>query len=190
MKYFLIYLSVSAMLLTYCNSDVESLNDQIESKENLTTLDAEEMKQATKTFNGKGYSIDIPGAWVSKSVSDNQVLFTGPQVGNAHVGFYITHLVKGDKSYLIAAEKTKIQQSTNENYSVLEEKDISQSGFKAYMRRAHWFEKDIDMELFVREIFTESTDYVYILSASIPNTPELKTLDKVIVNMMNSFQFK
>jgi len=189
MKYFLIYLSVSALVLTYCNSEEEKVNSLNENKE-MPIFNSAKMEQATKKFEGKGYTIDLPKGWTPKDISENQTLLTGPKIGDAKVGFYITKLLKEDKSYLIAAEKTKKQQSTYQNYTILEEKDISQTGFKAYMRRTHWFEKDIDMELFVREIFTESETHIFILSASIPNTPGLKVLDKAVVAMMNSFQFK
>lgn len=140
-------------------------------------------------YKGNGYAIDIPANWTTKKISENQILFTGPKVGNANVGFYITKLPKEDKSYLVAANKTKQQQSTYDNYRIIEEKDISQPGFKAFMRRAHWFKKDINMELFVREIFTETDANVFILSASIPNTPKLQQLDKAIISMMSSFRF-
>ena len=49
---------------------------------------------------------------------------------------------------------------------------------------------NIDMMLFVREIFTESSDKIFVLSASIPNTPDLDELDRVTVQMMNSFTFE
>jgi len=190
MKYFLIYLSVSALVLTYCNSEVDSFNSLVENKEKPTALSSEKMEQEVKIFNGKGYAIDLPEGWISKEISENQVLFTGPKIGHANVGFYITQLPKEDKNYSIAAQKTKEQQADYENYTIMEEKDISQPGFKAYMRRAHWFEKDINMELFVREIFTESETNVFILSASIPNTPDIDVLDKAVLSMMNSFRFR
>lgn len=189
MKYFLIYLSISALVLTYCNNEVERLNSAIEFKEKPIALNSEKIEQEIKRFLGKGYEIDLPKGWTSKNINENQVLFTGPKIGNANAALYITSVTKGDKGYLLAAEKTKKQQSVYENYIVVEEKDISQPNFKAYMRRAHWFEKDINMELFVREIFTESDKYVFIISASIPNTPNINILDKAMVAIMNSFRF-
>lgn len=177
------------MLLTCCSNEVNSFDKPMESGQSTSSDSSEKIVAGIKTFEGKGYSVDVPENWKMTKVSENQVLFTGPKVGNASVGFYISRLPKGDKNYLIAAQKSQEQQSLNQYYNTLEEKDISQPGFDALMRRTSWFAEDINMELFIREIFTQSDQYVFILSGSIPNTPHLKELDEALVSILNSFRF-
>jgi len=178
------------MLLTCCSNEVNSFSRPMESGQSISSDSSEKIVTGIKTFTGKGYSVDVPENWKMTKVSESQILFTGPKVGNASVGFYISRLLKGDKNYLIAAQKSYEQQSLNHHYNTLEEKDISQPGFDALMRRAQWFAQDINMELFVREIFTQSDQYVFILSGSIPNTPYLKELDAALVSILNSFRFQ
>lgn len=178
------------MLLTCCSNEVNSFNKPMESGQSASSVSSEKIVAGIKTFEGKGYSVDVPENWKMMEVGENQVLFTGPKVGHASVGFYISRLPKGDKNYLIAAQKSMERQSQNLHYNTLEEKDISQPGFEALMRRAQWFVEDINMELFVREIFTQSDQYVFILSGSIPNTPHLKELDSALVSIFSSFRFE
>jgi len=142
------------------------------------------------TYHGEGYSLTLASNWYLDERELNRTFFYGPKVGDARVGFYVTVVDKNGKTYWDAAKRSKEDQKTEEQYTVLEEKDISQDQFKAFMRRSAWYAPTIDMMLFVREIFTESEDKVYIISASIPNGPDLEELDKVTVAMMNSFQFE
>jgi len=190
LKYISIIVLSSLVLLTCCTNEVNSLNHPLDNKETASTDSSKQIIVGTQVFTGKGYTINLPENWVMNEISEDQILFTGPKVGNATVGFYISRLPKGDKNYSIAAQKSLERQSKNQNYGTLEEKDISQPGFNAFMRRAHWFAEDIDMELFVREIYTQSDSHVFILSGSIPNTPDLKELDAVIISILNSFRFK
>ncbi len=142
-----------------------------------------------RKYIGNGYQINIPVNWKIKKLHTAQTAFIGPKIGNSYLSFYITQVQKDNKSYLNAAKKTKKQQAKQEGYKVLLEKDISRSGFKAFMRRSYWYAKDIDMILFVREIFTETEASVFILSSSIPNNPNIKELDALLVSVMNSFRF-
>ncbi len=148
------------------------------------------MKKITlSTYQGNGYSLTLASNWHIDEREGNQTFFYGPNVGDARVGFYVTVVDKNGKTYKDAAKKFKEDQKTEEKYTVLEENDISKNNFKAFMRRSSWYSPTIDMMLFVREIFTESADKVFILSASVPNSPDLEELDGITVQMMNSFQF-
>ncbi len=141
------------------------------------------------TYRGKEYSICVASNWGIQKINENQTFFYGPKVGAVRIGFYITSVNKDGKSYLDAAERKKIMNQQEAEYTVLEEQDISQQDYKAFMRRSCWYNADIDMILFVREIFTESDDKVFILSCSIPNSPDLEELNRATVHMMNSFWF-
>ena len=142
-----------------------------------------------KIYEHTDYTIKIPANWYVDKIDGRQTFFYGPKVGEKRIGFYVTALEKEGKTYLDAAQKVKSDQETKRNYKVLEKKDISEADFKANMRRSCWYEEELDIVLFVREIFTESKDKVFILSSSIPNSPDLEELDRVVVGIMNSFRF-
>ncbi|MGB5436666.1 MAG: hypothetical protein WBM98_12310 [Maribacter sp.] len=149
----------------------------------------QDVQVAKRTYKGSGFTIVIPENWKVKRLDDTRTMFVGPKIGNSHFAFFVTRIGREGKNYLDAAKATKGQQANYTNYTILEGKDISQEGFSAYSRRSSWFAEDIDMVLFVREIFTQSSSHVFILSASIPNTPHMTDLDKLAVSILNSFRF-
>ncbi len=184
------------LLVSVKNNDQNICNDGSRKNEcgilknRIKSLGLDSVRSILKRkYVGNGYQINIPENWKVKELDNAQTAFIGPKIGNSHIGFYITQIKKGDKSYLDAAKKTKEQQSGQEGYKVLLEKDISRSGFEAFMRRSYWYAKDIDMVLFVREVFTETKGTVFVLSSSIPNNPHIKELDALLVSIMNSFRF-
>jgi len=140
-------------------------------------------------YKGRDFSVQVDSNWKVQQVDENRTFFYGPKVGKLRLGFYITSMPKKGKSYIDAAKMMKASQSTEESFEVLEEADISQDNFKAYMRRVSWYNADKDMTLFVRNLFTETDEQVIMLSSSIPNSPNLAELDKAIIGMMNSFKF-
>jgi len=143
-----------------------------------------------RKYKGDGYTLSIPENWdEAKKINVKRTMFLGPKVGNSHMAFYVTKIPKEGKSYKDAADKMKEQQAGNQKYSVKEEGDISQPGFKAYQRSSSWYAEDVDMMLITREIFTETDDAVFILSCSIPNTPHLAELDELGTVIMGSFKF-
>jgi len=141
-------------------------------------------------YKGKGFNVEVASNWKVQQADENRTFFYGPKVGKLRVGFYITSMPKKDKSYMEAAQIMKTSQSTEKNYTVLEEADISQDNFKAFMRRASWYNADKDMTLFIRNIFTETDEQVFMISSSIPNSPALAELDEALISMMNTFSFR
>lgn len=153
------------------------------------TTNKETAEKKLFTYTHLDYSIKMDANWEVKKINENQTFFFGPKVGKARVGFYITSINKDGKDYLYAAERIKEDQSLEKDYKLIEESDLSKNGYKAFMRRSYWYNEEIDMSLFVRDVFTESTNKIFILSCSIPNSPELVGIDKTLVQMMNSFKF-
>ncbi|MGB5436665.1 MAG: hypothetical protein WBM98_12305 [Maribacter sp.] len=142
-----------------------------------------------RVYKHKDYTIEVAANWYIDEIDGKQTFFYGPKVGEKRIGFYVTAVEKQGKSYKDAARKMKSEQEKNKEYKVLEQANISDAGFKALMRRSCWYEEDMDMMLFIREIFTESENKVFILSSSIPNSPDLEELDSAIIHVMNSFRF-
>jgi len=126
--------------------------------------------------------------WKVELIDMQRTAFIGPKVGELQMGFYITVVSKEGKTYLDAAQRIKEQQQLEPYYELLEETDISNTS-NALMRRACWYHEAADMMLFVREIFTEYNDQIYILSCSIPNDADLSFLDKATLEMMGTFSF-
>ena len=142
----------------------------------------------TVQYNRSGYTVSVLENWNVKLIDEQRTAFIGPKVGKLRIGFYITVVPKNGKNYLDAAQKIKLQQALEPHYEVMEEKDISNET-NAFMRRSCWYNQEADMMLFVRDIFTEYNDNVYILSCSIPNNPDLAYIDTATIEMMGSFKF-
>jgi len=127
-------------------------------------------------YYGKGYTIQVASNWKVQQLQENQT--------------DVTILPKKGRTYMDAARISKASLSKEQEYTLLEEKDISQENFKASMHKSSWYNADKDMMVFVREIFTETETEVFILSSTIPNSPDIAELDNTIAAMMNSFSFK
>lgn len=152
----------------------------------MTTIAKKELK--TIQYKRSGYVVSVLENWKVELLDEQRTAFIGPKVGDLHMGFYITVVPKNGKTYLDAAQRIKEQQELEPHYELLEEKNISNES-NAFMRRACWYHEESDMMLFVRDIFTEYKDQVYILSCSIPNTDDLPFLDAATAEMMGSFTF-
>ncbi len=152
----------------------------------MTTIENTELKVIQ--YKRSGYTVSVPENWKVELIDEQRTAFIGPKVGKLQMGFYITLVPKEGKTYLDAAQRIKAKQELEPHYKLLEENNISNQS-KALMRRACWYHEGTDMMLFVREIFTEHQDQVYILSCSIPNNDDLSFLDAATVEMMGSFMF-
>lgn len=148
------------------------------------------MEEKVINYTNSEYSIQINSSWEGKKINENQTIFFGPKVGDTRIGFYITTVNKDGKNYLNAAEKTKKDQSIEKEHTVIEELDISKEDYKAFMRRSCWYNEQIGMNLFIRDVFVQSKDKIFILSGSIPNSTDLEDIDKSLVQMMNSFTLR
>ena len=137
-------------------------------------------------YKRSGYVVSVLENWKVELLDEERTAFIGPKVGALQMGFYITVVPKMGKTYLDAAQRIKAQQELEPHYELLEEKNISNES-NALMRRACWYHEDSDMMLFVRDIFTEYKDHVYLLSCSIPNNDDLSFLDAATFEMMGSF---
>jgi len=142
----------------------------------MTTIEKTEIQ--TIQYKRSGYIVSVLENWEVKLIDEHRTAFLGPKVGELQMAFYIMVIPKEGKTYLEAAETIKAQQELEPHYEMIEEKNISNET-NALMRRACWYHKDSDMVLFVRDIFLEHQDNIYILSCSIPNN----------VEMMGSFTF-
>lgn len=152
----------------------------------MTTTEKTELQ--TILYKRLGYTVSVLENWRVELIDEQRTAFIGPKVGELRMGFYITAVPKEGKTYLDAAQRSKAQQELEPNYELLEEKNISNES-NAFMRRACWYHEDSDMMLFVRDIFTEHKNQVYILSCSIPNNDDLSFLDAATAEMMGSFTF-
>jgi len=97
------------------------------------------------SYQGKGYTIRVASNWTVQQLQENQTVFLGPKVGALSIGFYVTTLPKKDKNYIDAARISKASQSKEKDYTLLEEKDISQENFKGFIRRSSWFNADFHL---------------------------------------------
>lgn len=140
------------------------------------------------TYKSEDYSITMASSWKVQKIDENRILFIGPSVGDLEVGFYVTAVPKEGNTYLDAAKRYMEKQMLEKEYTILEEKDISKEGFKAFMRRSSWYHTEKDMVLFVRDVFTESDTKVFVLSCSIPNSENLREIENVTSVMMTSFK--
>ncbi len=138
---------------------------------------------------GKGYTIHVASNWYIDEVNENQTFFYGPKVGKLRLGFYVTRIAKKKQTYMDVAAQRKVLHQKEKNYEVLREQDLSQEQYNAFMRRSCWYAPKADTVLFIREIFTENKDTIFILSCSIPNSKDMGVLDRATTHMMNSFRF-
>ncbi len=74
------------------------------------------------------------------------------------------------------------------DYTVLEEKDLSRENYAAFHRAFRWFNPQINMLIFQRQVFILSDKQLYVLLSSQPNHDRLRELDELFVEMINSFR--
>jgi len=142
-------------------------------------------------FENASFRILLPENWSASKVSDNQILFTGPKVGESNLAIYISRVLKKNNSIKKIAAKAKRAQQKNKEYQLISEKDLSTDKFEAFMRRSTWYQEKSDMILFVREIFTTAPEKdIIVVSCCIPNSPQLKELDMACIEVMNTFRFR
>jgi len=146
-------------------------------------------KPVAVLHKGKGYTIHVASNWLVKEADENQTFFYGPKVGKLRLGFHVKAIAKKGKTYQEIAEERKVEHQEEKNYTVLKEQDISQDNYHAFMRRSCWYAEEAEMVLFIREVFTETEDTIFILSSSIPNGQDIALLDKAVTHMMNTFRF-
>lgn len=171
MKHFLVFFLLSALVAVAMSQD-------------------EKAPAKFVTHHDASYTIEVPAAWKVEKMGASQVRFVGPKAGNAHASFLITKSSNQDKSYLVAAAKAKEEQSTKKSHAILVEKDLSKGKVKGSMRWSRWVDEDLDVVVFVRDVFTESEDEVFILTATFPHTMEYAKINPVMVAMVDSFRFK
>ncbi|WP_010182927.1 hypothetical protein [Aquimarina agarilytica] len=182
------YLWAMSTLFFYLNAEYVHCSLFLKIDKNIEKYEVLDI-QSNKKIIGSGYSIMIPNNWVAKQLDSNQVFIKGAKVNNVYSAIYITKWPKNGKNYIDAANRMKIQQSKNIDYTLLSEKDISKLNLNALLRRSSWYSSNINMKLFIREIYTQNDTDIFIISASIPMVPDLETLDEHMVSILSTFKF-
>lgn len=140
-------------------------------------------------FRAKYYSIRKPTDWLVQKKDEHRTAFIGPKVGPFHVGFFITILENYEGDYISAAKEARTLQAQQAKHHIIEEQDVSKGKFDAMMRYSTWYNRAENIMMYTREIYTERNKKIYVLSSSVPNSPDLQAFDNIFIEMLNSFKY-
>lgn len=146
-------------------------------------------------FQGPGFVIQMPTNWLIVNGDDGTIAFIGPTVGNARAGFTIAvEPIESDGreslTYTTAAADAKRRLAEErQNFTILNEQDISTDALPAYTHYFHSYNPTIDMVILQRQVFASGNNSVITLTSSVPNTSHLDEFDRLFLKMIQSFRF-